>query len=241
MKKIIMGLVVGILIGIGGYFLYDNFIISDVKKEEKPIKENSSKKELMDTYSEDIQKLYKKIQFSATCYPAEINEENMNINFFKENAINIALTNLEKFSMQNNGSGFTYNDLNNAAKKVFGKNFTLENKIYDIPLYKYDDDSKSYVFDETKSFGCTGNTYVDKILYKAIRKNNKIELYESILYVMGESGVNKYFSDSNFSKEINECNNRTSLECYKKIPKYKFIFEKESDNYNLINIEKVTE
>ena len=168
----------------------------------------------------------------------------MNVDAYKGFADRIALSNLvDYYSMQKeDAKSFTYNDLNEAAKKVFGKDFNLEDKEYYVPLYKYDEKTKIYSFDETNAFGCTaGEPVTDVHLYKAVKTDKQISLYESVIYSHVENEDFSYYSDSALTQQIDNCYDVDSKECHNKSVKYKFVFTLEDDNYILTDIQKVEE
>lgn len=239
MKKVIIGLIIGIIFGVSGMFCYDKFIKKEIKSEKANSTTISSKKEeLLDIYSDEVQNLYNKIQPAVSCSLMEQSSNSMNLDSYKKAAIYFVLGNLSKDNEK--VDSFTYNDLNKTAQQIFGKNFNLENKIYDIPLYKYNEQSESYFYSEEKAFGCTAsNPAVTRDLYKAIKSKKNITLYEAVIYSDVMDDQIKY-SDPELTKELIECSSGDINEsnCHNKSTKYKFVFTLEDNNYILTNVEK---
>ena len=241
-----LGLLIWGILCISGFILYDKFLSEQknesklVIKEKQETQKESSKEELLDIYSDQVQKLYEKTHLRASqCWNMELDENNMSLEEFKKQAFYFAAFDYFYESKKE----FTYDDVNKEAKKIFGKDFNLEDKEYILANYDYDNSSKTYKFN-AEGFGCTASEPVTDIhLYKAVKKDKQISLYESVIYSHVENEKDEYFYDSTFIKKEDSChtNYLTNKECIENSPRYKFVFTIEDDNYVLTDIQKVEE
>lgn len=252
MKKVVIGLFVGVVLGVGGYLGYDKILSRDSKtteeiKEEKKVEEEK-KEEILDIYSDEVQNLYEKVhpQYildgDQVYYGMELKPEYMNLDSYQKYAAYLSLSNSNIDIAEE--QSITYDQLNQEARKIFGKSFNLEDKEYSFQCMNYSANNKTYTGNSQCGFG-TGFDYASSTIYKAIQKNNKIEIYESVVYyhINEERGnvayKNNSYLDSNIVYECNNSGNASLKQCIKEGQKYKFTFTLEDDNYILTNVEKV--
>ena len=246
-------LLVFIIIGMTGYIIYDK--TSNNKCLEKKVieeDETEEKIEYLDISSSQVQNLYNNIHMTncsgstTTLY----RDGTVSIDKFKSLAFYLAyqLLEEEKGVVQDGGwkklDSFTYNDLNQKAKLIFGKEFNMEDKKYDLCPYKYDSSTKKYTFSEEGGCGCTtGPDGPHMTLYQATKTDDEINLYESVVYQKYNEGsiYYTYYKDPLYDQKINDnscLDGYSTKECIDDSTKYKFTFTKEDNNYILTNITK---
>ncbi len=244
-----------IILGLIIFICYDKLYLdkeSEVQKEVKETEKDSKKEEILDIYSDEIQKLYNNIH-TSNCDEDTIDfysDGAVNLDNFKANAFYMAYDILldEKGVVQDNGykklASFTYDEINEKAKLIFGKDFNVEDKIYAICPYQYNSSAKTYTYNEQGGCGCTSGPDRPIItLYKAVAKDNEIHLYESVVYskFKVENNSTDYYKDPLYNQKINNdaCNeNFSNKGCIDNSTKYEFIFKLEKENYILSNIIK---
>lgn len=241
-----------VLIGMTGYIIYDKTISDkcDVKEMEEP--DNEETIEYLDIYSDQIQKLYNNIHTNNCNENTTMfyRDGSVSMDKFQSNAFYMAyqLLDEEKGVMQPGNwkklVSFTYEELNKKAKTIFGKDFNIEDKKYDLCPYNYDSATKTYTFDEEGGCGCTtGPDGPHMTLYQATKTGDEINIYESVVYQKYEeqSYYYSYYKDPLYNQKINDfsCEQGFSTKkCIDNSTKYKFTFTLEDDNYILTNITK---
>lgn len=259
MKKVLVGFVLGIIVGISILFIGNHFFI---KKETNTIQETNDneekQEEILDIYSDQVQNLYNNVHSFGCSWSKlfDLYEKNkVNLENFQLNAFDIGYTLflnekgiLNEYNIKELKS-FSYNDINTKVKTIFGKKFDLEDKEYNVgcPIYEYDKNTKIYTM-SNDGCGCgtgSGESPYYK-LYKAIHSKNKIELYESVVYGKLESedaNYLDYYKDANRSQKIDTCydGELDSKDCIENSTQYKYIYELEDKNYILKDIVKISE
>lgn len=244
-----------VLICMTGYIIYDKTMSDkcDVKENEKTEEEKFEKLEYLDIYSDQIQKLYNNIQTSG-CYENTVEfyrNGSVSMDSFKKNAFYMAYEMLVEEKGTTNSYGykelksFTIDEINKKVQQIFGKEFNVEAKAYQIcPVYNYDNSTKTYTLDPEGGCGCTtGPDGPHMTLYQATTTGDKISIYESVVYQQydGESNLYTYYKDPLYNQKINDysCEQGFSTKkCIDNSTKYKFTFTLEDDNYILTKITK---
>ena len=146
-----------------------------------------------------------------------------------------------------NGVQITNQDFDSALHKALGPNISIENglskniyfvqnlNVYDMHLNKTND---KYLLDcNVKSLDADITKYPHQKLYKAVSKDNTIELYYKVVFI----DDNNVYSDYNFSNLITNDKTENYESYIKKGSTYKYTFIKdEEESYYLFSIDKVT-
>lgn len=142
----------------------------------------------------------------------------------------------------------TSETLKNALTEIFGKNisyFDEEMNIYVCPKYEYNNNIY------TAYSGCGGAFFpkYDKKIVKSLKYNNKIEIYEQVIYIKYKfinnerepSMIELYNADTETKLgETSIDSNQDNFEIYKdKLSTYKYTFNLEDGNYYFYSVEKV--
>lgn len=254
-KNIIILLVL-IILGLGGFIVYDKVIN---KETPKPVK-TYEKKEVKEDLDEIAGTLFNKInKYNIDQFDAY--EENMT---FTENPNNNQMvTMLYNYWIDQNKEEVSKEEVDNYFKEIYG--ITLNNypdimcKVDSTALFKYDSNNQKYVpnqqhlghdSDSVKSLG--------QIVTDIKKENDNYILTLAKLYagsMMDETAVH-YYSDGRNSNTITvldqfinsdttEGNDAKALEYFTNHkedfkdlkPKYKYTFKKENDDYYLIAYE----
>lgn len=254
-----------LLVGSVGYITYDKFLSKTNDKENSENKieikkeETESKEEILDIYSDQIQTLYDNIHIEDCGLEVRsfYEQNQVSLDSFKSIASSLSLRKLREKNGTLTSSGyrelnkFTYDEINNIAKEIFGKNFNLEEKDYGgCPVYNYDITTKTYTKPEGLGCGCgtTGpeNPYYN--MYKATKLGDEIHIYESVAYSKainddnGNYSYSKYYKDSARTIELSDCYeyNLLSKTCVDQSSKYEYIYTLEDDNYVITDIKKIS-
>lgn len=264
MRKVLIGILIGIIVGVGSLFIYDKFFAvknNSEKKENNTVKKEeiktSAKEDILDIYSDQVQSLYNNVHNCfGKCYGYDFmnlySNDNVNIDSLKTQAFYMAFDILLEEKGTNSSDGykklnsFTYDEVNNKAKLLFGKEFNVEEKKYNMcPGYTYDSTAKIYTATEL-GCGCTGSPEGPiTTLYKATQTENQIDIYESVIYskyIEINDGYLEYYKDAAHRQkiEIGICDdNFSSKKCIDNSTKYKFTYTLEDENYILKDITKV--
>lgn len=243
-----------LVIGMAVYICYDKVLAGkqpesegvkeEIKEDEEENKEEE-KTEYLDIYSNQIQTLYNNIQ--AYDIEALYRNDSVNIEGFKSYAFYMAYKMLVEETAGGNWQELktmSLDQINTKAKQIFGKDFNVEGKSYDMcPVYKYDNNTKVYTLEST---GCGFEAKIDgphRTLYQATKTNKEINLYESVVYQkLNDQGQYTIYKDSSYNQKINDsiCNNNySSQQCIDNSTKYKFTFQLEDDHYILTSIAKI--
>lgn len=244
-----------LLICMTGYIIYDKTMSDkcDVKENEKIEEERFEKLEYLDIYSDQIQKLYNNIQTSG-CYENTVEfyrSGSVSMDSFKKNAFYMAYEILVEEKGTTNSYGykelksFTIDEINKKAKQIFGKEFDIEAKAYQLcPVYNYDNSTKTYTLNSESGCGCTtGPDGPHMTLYQATAAGDKIYIYESVIYQKYNEGsiYYTYYKDPLYNQKISDYSCEygfSTKKCIDNSTKYKFTFTLEDDNYILTNITK---
>ncbi len=252
---IFITLIIGLLIGVGEdyYIRLKNQKNQKISNQVENVKKETSKKEdtkNLDIYSDQVQDLYNQLSYDSC--------DASTIKMYKEN--NVSLEELQKYSVYlglnkyleknnkkiNEVKSFTYDELNNNAKEIFGKKFNMEvNENTWICNFKYDSATKTFVTDPNGGCGCTsGPEGPEFTLYKATATGDTIQLYEAVVFgKLENNSYNTYYTDSNYTNYSEACtlnsnrkNTRASKKCIDESTKYEYTFTLEDDKYILTNI-----
>lgn len=249
-KTVFIVFLILVIIGLSTYICYDKFLIGEKKCETLEVDDNEEENvEILDIYSKEVQNLYNETHpfgcltgFDNLYYKGAVTYSNL-----KNYAFYMGVRMLEEEKNSNTLDSFTYDEVNAKAKTIFGKDFVLEDKEYSLCPYKYDSQTKTYTVDKDGGCGCTtGPEGPIENLYKAIKKDNTIEIYEAVIYSKAdeEGNIIGYYKDALYNQKINDAcydEKLSSKACIDGSTKYKYIFEKEKDNYILKNVYKDTE
>lgn len=263
MKKkrelIVIILLIVVILGLIGYILVSNKNNNSEKTDNKVLSNEEDELAYLDIYSDQIQTLYNNIHNVSDCGIKDSNLLGGTYGLYSNGSL--SLDNLEKMGFYigytmlveekgtANASGikqlksFTYEEINQKAKVVFGKDYNIEEKEYSLcPVYNYDSSTKTYTLDPNDGCGCTTGPEGPIItLYQATQIGNQINVYTSVVYSKyNENAYYTYYKDPLYNQEIKDgcSNNFSSKTCVDNSTKYKFTYEKEEENYILTNVTK---
>jgi len=137
---------------------------------------------------------------------------------------------------------FTLDEMNNAIKKYFGKDYVFNPNSIDYngqscPQYNYDNNTKTFNKQETACGGTCGPTSSYK-LEKAVDTDGVLELNIKVVFASTNQGTEGYYSDYQKINKIDTFDdNKDNL--YSKGANYKFTFKLEDGNYVYVSSEPV--
>lgn len=249
---IMLVLVVGVLVGMGGYYVYSNIMtknkVTNVYTDTK--KTNSvGSSTVLDTKSAFVNNLISRLQDPvSTCDPSveyyskeTVTPSDLGSDMIKRIAIKNSIPNSSVTNCQVTNSLVNYN-----AKRIFGDNTNISSaSITGIRLlgtnfvaeYKATDDSYYVYQGNSIQASCAGGYIVSKII-DAVKTGNTVVVTISAAKVAGNSTDsqtitnivdNTTFKATNFNIETD----------YAKVYSYAFTF-RYNDTYNDYYLEKVT-
>lgn len=276
-KRMIIKIIMLIIVMALGFF--SGYLIGNYIKDKKVVEVNVSAEENIDINSKQVMDLY--IPFSYFMHEAD-KEELYSKDKIIPDDLSIEYKNRLAFAKyyyeynETNTSNlikldYSSSNLENYYKKLFGNNAKYTAKSfnsYSIDAYEMTYDKKTDSYMPALTAGdLTYYRYANEV-YKAVKKDNTIEIYEYVVvynldWDNNKFGVFKNLDDAKSFKNaisIKEYNDKTAntiikykdkqisnngiyldnLREYKaNSSKYKLIFEKEDDNYIFKSIEKI--
>jgi len=168
------------------------------------------------------------------------NEAKKTVNDFSETEIMMLLLNQMKIPLKKN---FTYEQINNQAKRTFGKSYTLEKKNYEsCPKYNLNQETGEYIYDENYPCGFTCATSVVERKLSATKYKDRIEL-ETVVAFLTPDGA---YYDSKHQELIEALDENNTSEFtiatdkITKYPHYRYTFTLEDGHYYFTSIEKIS-
>lgn len=254
---IIIGALLIVVMGLGGYILYDKF--GETKEtentEEKKEEKKEEKVENLEVTSKEVTDLFSSITIGWNRYCGVNNyftDKKVSTNDMDNDIVTaIVLSNLNKTGVTfNEGSTFTKKQVEDTITKLFGKNYKYTYKTIDsCPIFTYDETKEVYTAGPSDCGGTCGAIAMKKVV-KAIKTDSKIELYVRALFpemATDENGYAyakyyKYKSNEEIQLERDYNNNPTETDAnYQKGSLYKMTFTKEDNNYVFTSSEPVNE
>lgn len=137
---------------------------------------------------------------------------------------------------------FTLEEMNNAVKKYFGKDYVfnpnnINYKGQSCPQYNYDNNTKTFNKQQTACGGTCGPTSSYK-LEKAVDTDGILELSIKVVFASTNEGKDGYYSDYQKTNKIGTFNDDQD-NLYSKGANYKFTFQLEDGNYVYVSSEPV--
>lgn len=255
---IIISALVVIILGLGGYILYDKVFatknstdqVEETKKEEEKKEE---KVENLEVTSKEVTDLFDSITHGVTEYCGVDNyfaDKKVTTNDIDNGlASSIVLYNLYQSGVKyGEGTTITKKQVEDSITKLFGKNYKYTyGNIRNCPSYTYDVEKEVFTAGPSGCGGTCGPHNMKKVV-KATKSDSKIELYVRILFI-GEYTNDqkiKYYSDYKKTKEADLEKDKDGIPYetdanYQKGSLYKMTFTKEDNNYVFTSSELVNE
>lgn len=252
---IIIGALLIVVMGLGGYILYDKF--GETKEtentEEKKEEKKEEKVENLEVTSKEVTDLFDSITHGVTEYCGVDNyfvDKKVTINDIENGlASSIVLYNLYQSGVKyGEGTTITKKQVEDTIIKLFGKNYKYTyGNIRNCPSYTYDAEKEVFTAGPSGCGGTCGPHNMKKVV-KATKSDSKIELYVRMLFI-GEYTNDqqiKYYSDYKKTKEANLEKDKDGIPYetdanYQKGSLYKMTFTKEDNNYVFTSSEPVNE
>lgn len=247
-KNIIIAMLFIIIIGLGGYLVYDKVIKKDTKSNQSTTQYITEEKTYLDTIDQRVVEMMAKIE-NALDYQCgtdsvyltqkKVKVENLSNEFVYKTAME-TLT-------QENKNTISAEKLEQAIKNTFGKNYKFEHKTYNsCPSYTYDSVNKIYQLAQEGCGGTCGPNNIKEIT-KVIKTKKTIEVYEKVIFTNAqtiEGNQVPYYKENNLKELLgylttddigyNEENEKKLLA---QGSLYKFTFKLEDGNYVFLSSE----
>jgi len=160
-----------------------------------------------------------------------------------------ALKGDERFCCSKKSNVISYEDLNQSYKELFGnKENILKENFYvpELTVYKYDNKTSDFI----ETIPCASGTYSENVDVYGVQsveiENN--QLVVNVGYILLEGAIEiDYYQATIDNKTVTVSWDETRKENWKedfkkkyldKLPTYKYVFEKENDNYILVDFYK---
>lgn len=243
-----------VIIGLGGYVLYDKILSEDSKiSTEEKVKKEEKKEEkevALDVTSKEVTDLFNSITSGWNKYCGVDNyfaDKKVTVDDIDNDlASSIMLYNLIESGVKHaEGSTFTKKQVEDIIVKLFGKKYKYTYKtINSCPSFTYDEAKELYTAGPSGCGGICGPHNMKKVV-KATKTDSKIELYVRVLFVGSGENI-KYYNDYKTTKEVSVETNENGFALendanYQKGSLYKMTFTKEDNNYVFTSSEPVNE
>lgn len=244
-------LIIVLMIGCftSGYFIND-ILKTDKKNEKEEIKDNQKeeKEPIVTNYEITDAKVANLIDnllrggFNyGACQSLEVFVNNNKVE--TKDISNLAVYHIvEMNEFYEKKNSFTLDEMNNAIKKYFGKDYVFNPNNVDYngqscPHYNYDNSSKTFNKQEAACGGTCGPTTSYK-LEKAVDTDGILELSIKVVFTSTTEGKDGYYSDYQKTNQIGTFeDNQDNL--YIHGSNYKFTFKLEDGNYVYVSSEPV--
>lgn len=226
-KNIIITILAILVLGMGGYLVYDKILSKDDKVEKETIQDKQEEYTLIDKDNASIQFLYSirrigVFEFDKALYTTEYLEVKDRT---QEDKYSIASILFEKSIRNEFQNDTTYKevvaneDVKNAYERIFGPNTyttpeTIISYVGKCLVYNYDKNNDYFVADG----GC-GGAYirnVDENIDEVRKYNDKIEIKTSYYFFEDDAGLGytQYYSDSESKNLITKLNNDSTVNIF---------------------------
>lgn len=182
-KNVVIIILLIMLLGLGGYTAYDEFLREKPIKQKNSEKVNVSEEEYLETTDPLVLDAMNKINSALGYYCGTEKEYMKNTKVTVQNITNelAYATVMAKLTSDTNTS-IPATQVDKAIAETFGKNYQFEHKTYNsCPAYTYDATTGYYNFAGAECGGTCGPSTEQKIV-KARKKDKTLEIYERIIF-----------------------------------------------------------
>jgi len=264
-KDLIIIILLLILVGIGGYWLYDKLTFdennnsdSNIEDKQEPTTENkkptedTNNEKTLNTNDQTVIELYNNVNVFEASFMGNYNNylykyDSISVNELPNDVI--VFMGIQNIKNDNNSSNlkFSAQEVKKGINNVFGNiNYTdVSTDSSSCENYVYNEVSKNFTLGESGCGGAYVPVKVDKLL-SATKYNDRIEIVAAVVF--GKSagteqpeGTYNYYSDVNYNNLLTT-NDVSSFDINNYIDKtsqYKYTFKLENGNYYFKSIEKI--
>lgn len=233
-------LILGIAIGIGGSYYYFEIYSKQNSKKTTTTKKVETEEISVDSYL--IKSLVDRMHYSLgtnselLLYANEITKPSD----LEGNYLNNLIVMEAKREILGTEGELTKENLNIALTTLFGSDSNVEIPTEDFgvcPLYKYNSKEEKFT-EQDGECTFTTNLGIEKKLVKAVKSNEKIEIYEAVAFT--DKDANKVYkkvdSSLKLSEEVEDIESDKFIieRDYEKVNQYKYTFTYDEDNGNYI-------
>lgn len=269
-NKILVIILIVALLTMSFYIVYDKVLSNETTNktsketnEKTEVKEDEETKEeektpqveVLEVTSEEVENLLNKIGALYACEKNRyyLDKKVVANDIDNDEAYSRAIRLIHSETLKagtTTSTTLTEEQVENVVARIYGKDYKFTHKKRSsCPIYTYDGETKSYTL-STDGCGygtCGPNTDIREVV-KAMKIDDKVEIYVRILFVGKESSsanpnTMNYYKDYNLTQPLSELQVdaegfvTNSDENLKKGSLYKFIFTKENNDYSFTSSE----